>query len=95
MAESSSGNPVTHKVWTFVVRGGESFLIQLPRTPRLDHGGGMTMWKMVGTKAVADAVKLLILEAGGTIEVHTEGESAEQTATRQARVGIGDADADL
>tara|TARA_Y100000310_G_scaffold261537_1_gene270926 strand:- start:401 stop:673 length:273 start_codon:yes stop_codon:yes gene_type:complete len=89
MAEGSDGTPVIHKVWTFVIRGGDEFSLTMPRTPRLDHSGeGQTMWKMVGTARIAESVKQLLEETGATVELHTEGQNAEQEALRKQRLGL-------
>ncbi len=89
MAESSSGTPVIHKVWTFVIRGGGEIMLAMPRTPTLDHDGRMTMWKMVGTARIAESVKAILEEAGASVELHTEGQSPEQEALRLERLGQG------
>lgn len=88
MASSSERVPVIHKVWTFVIRGGEGFDLRLPRTPTCVHDGGMTMWKLVGTQSIADAAKALMEETGATVELHTETQTEEQAALRRERLGL-------
>lgn len=83
---------VQHKVWTFVIRGGSDFSLRLPHNPPLDHDGSMSMWKMVGTKRIADAAREIIEETGASVEVHTEYQNEEQTAIRKSRLGIENAD---
>ena len=90
MAESSKRSPIVHKVWTFVVRGGQDFELTLPRNPPLHHDGGMTMWKLVGTQRIANAAREILEETGATVEMHTEVQSEEQRALRMKRLGRGD-----
>lgn len=89
MAGSSKRDPVIHKVWTFLIRGGEPFEIRLPRTPKCEHDGGLTVWKLVGTKGIANATKSLMRETGATVKMYTEAQSDEQAALRQERLGRG------
>ena len=92
MASSSIGNPVEaapHKVWTFLIRGGQEFEMVMPRTPKLDHPGkGMTMWKMVGSRRIAESLKDVLSEMGCEVELHTEGHTAEQEDLRAQRLGL-------
>lgn len=77
-----------HKVWTFVIRGGEGFDLRLPRTPKCEHAGLFTMWKLVGNQAVAEAARALMEETGATVELHTEYQTEELTALRRERLGM-------
>ena len=93
MADSSSGNPdpgyvAPHKVWTFIIKGGEEFTLTLPNTPALVHSGGMTVWQMAATKAVADAAEVLILDTGAAVEKHADSQSDEQTKERRSLMGL-------
>lgn len=91
VAESSSTGaltPVVHKVWTFLVKGGEPFELTMPRTPALEHDGKLTLWKMVGSERAADAIRALLEETGATVEVHTEHQTPEQTAERRKLLGL-------
>ena len=83
---------IQHKVWTFIIRGGADFSLRLPNNPPLDHDGRMSMWKMVGTKRIADAACGIIKETGASVELHTEHQNEEQAAIRKSRLGIEDAD---
>ncbi len=77
------------KVWTFIIRGGECFRLNFNERigPVLDHDGGMTMWKMVGTEKEADAVKdLVVTVAMCRVERHTETATAEMLAIRNERL---------
>jgi len=88
MAEPSIQDPglTGRKVWTFVLRGGEKFILNMPRTPLLEHKGGMTLWKMIGTEQVALAAETLIRESGAEVELHTEWQTKEQAEIRQQRL---------
>lgn len=79
-------HPGDVKVWTFIVRGGESFQLKFTTKigPRLDHGGGLTVWKMTGTEEEAQSVEALIVgpTIGARVERHTEEEDAEMKKAR-------------
>ena len=79
------------KVWTFLIRSPEAFDLSLPRTPRLLHTGGTTVWKMVGTEKAANATQAFLLECLDqvTVEMFTEGQDKTQAAIRRGRL-MGD-----
>lgn len=66
-----------HAVWTFMVTGGGPFALTVPQNPTLEHRGGMTIWKLVGTEILADQVEADILAFGGTVKRHTEVQTPE------------------
>jgi len=79
--------PVTHfvivkKVHTFEIRGGEPFSLQLKNNPSLDHDGGLTIWKLVGTRRLAQTAKEMLEALGASVKQYTEGESEEQKSER-------------
>ena len=91
VAQGGTGSPLTeHKLWTFLIRGGEPLELLMSRTPRLEHNGGTTIWKMVGTVRIAESIKLLVEEAGASVDLHTEVQTEEQTAERRRLLGIED-----
>jgi hypothetical protein len=78
------------RVWTFTIFGGQSFRLTLTGNPPLDHDGvTRTMWKLVGTRAAADAAKILIEEQGCRVELHTEETTEEMRAARIAEQFFG------
>ena len=85
MVENGSGSPV--RVWTFLLIGGESFRLALPGNPLLDHTGGTTLWKLVGTRELAESAGQLMTLTGVTVRVFTEEQTPEQARIRQQQVG--------
>lgn len=77
---------VCKKVWTFVIHGGEPFDLRLPNNPNLHHEGGVTIWKLVGTRRLAYTAQEMMEELGATVQRYTEGESEEQKAEREGRL---------
>ena len=81
----TSACPGDVKVWTFIIRGGEPFQMKLAKLgPKLEHGGGMTVWKMMGTEEEAQSVEALIVgpTIGARVNRHTEKEDAEMVKAR-------------
>lgn len=82
----AGGRPGDVKVWTFILRGGEPFQLKFNTKigPRLDHGGGHTVWKMTGTEEEARSVEALVAgpTIGARVERHTEEEDAEMVKAR-------------
>lgn len=70
------------KVWTFLLQGGDVFSMTLPGNPGLHHDGHKTVWKLMGTEALMEAAKNLIIATGCQVQVFTEEESPEQTEER-------------
>ena len=71
--------------WTFIIRGGTSFQMSHEKMgPSLDHQGGRTVWKMVGTKGDAQTVKALLMGnlVGAHVEYHNEFEDEEMLEMR-------------
>jgi hypothetical protein len=61
----------------------------MPLTPRLDHDGGRTLWKMVGTPENVQAVKLVIEEkTRASVQLLTESQTPEQDNLRRAMLGL-------
>ena len=96
MAEASDGGTAanTVRVWTFEVRGGESLELGFTKesgvlSPPLDHLGDHTVWKMVGTKAMAVEVEEEIQRRGCRVKRYTEEQNPEQEALRLLRLGRG------
>ena len=83
------------RVWTLVITGGNSFIIEIPLTPTLHHDGGRTVWKMHGSEGAAVAVEELIKErAGVRVERLTEIQSESQTHERMELLGLNEDDPD-
>lgn len=80
------------RVWTFLIRGGDLLPIRLSMrgTPTLDHEGGTTLWKMVGSEVQASAVQEFLASMGCHVERYTEEQSPEQEAERLRLVGRGE-----
>ena len=59
----------------------------LPNHPQLDHHGSLTVWKMVGTKKLADDARRVIEDAVGEshVDLFWEEEGEEQKAIRVQR----------
>lgn len=74
------------KVWTFEIRGGEAFLLEPAVgtfTPPLSHDGKRTLWKMTGTKEMAQQVQEAILAVPGCrVAYYTEEQTPEQEQER-------------
>jgi hypothetical protein len=70
-------------VWTFIIRKGQSFHLGRVMTPRLDHDGRHTLWKMVGTEMeaaeISDAIRTI---SGAEVSYHTEKQSEEMLELR-------------
>lgn len=77
------------QIWTFLIIGGQDFTLTLKNNPTLDHIGGRTVWKFVGTEASAQALEAALASFGCTVTRTTETESPEQTAERLALLGLG------
>jgi len=79
------------RVWTLVITGGNSFIIEMTMTPTLHHDGGRTVWKMHGTESAVAAVEELIKErAGVRVERLTEVQSESQKHERMELLGLED-----
>ena len=80
-----SGTVGPHRVWTFLITSGPDFRLDMPRTPALEFTGSRTIWKMVGSEALANAVGQFMTEMGVKWERFSEGQTEEQ---RQERMGL-------
>jgi len=78
-------------IWTFVIRGGEPFELKVTGKlgPVLNHGGAMTVWKMVGTEEEAASIESMVIGPliGARVERHTEIETEDMIAIRNERLG--------
>ena len=83
---------VIQKVWTFLVLGGEPFSLFAELTPSLDHNGGRTLWKLVGTEADAAQAMSAIQDQGAQVVLTTEEQSPEQERERMRLLGRGEED---
>lgn len=72
------------QVWTFVILGGQDVSLTLKNNPTLDHVGGRTVWKFVGTESSAAALEAALASFGCTVTRTTETETSDQVAERQA-----------
>ncbi len=79
------------KVFTFEIRGGQGVALtfQTVTGPPLEHDGGHTLWKMVGTLEMAAEVEQLLTGpmVGATVEIFTEEQTEEQAGIRQGLLG--------
>jgi hypothetical protein len=86
---SSQNSPAAdvsaYKIWTFVLKGGNQFSLSVDKNPKLVHDGGVTLWKLAGTVALADLILRVVTEVNstGTVERYTEEENEEQVAERK------------
>lgn len=62
------------KVWTFIIRGQGELRLQIPFQPLLNHQGGQTLWKFVGTEKAAHAIEDFFGNVGYQIEKFTEND---------------------
>jgi len=78
-------------VWTFAIRRGKPFDLKLNEKlgPPLSHDGLVTVWKMVGTKEEADAVRDMVTGPliGAKVNIYTEVETPEMLVIRHERLG--------
>jgi len=74
-------------VWTFVVRGGSLFALQMPNHPILDHDGDQTIWKGYVTSDESDSIVQAVEEAGASVIRYIEQESTDQHYERQVMMG--------
>ena len=85
MDESGSSDDLV-KTWTFIIRGGRPLVLGFDKKvgPRLEHQGGMTVWKMVGTSSEAQEIESLLSGAlvGARVQTTTETEDEEMVARR-------------
>jgi len=58
----------------------------------LDHSGGRTIWKMVGTVEGMQEIKGSLESKGITVKVFSEGQTPEQDLTRQRQLAMGKPD---
>lgn len=73
------------RLWTFHIQGGKPFQMEVPRHPRLDHDGRVTLWKLVATASVAqEVVETIKNTSGAEVRLYTEEQSSEQLAERLA-----------
>ena len=70
------------KVWTFVVVGGEPFVLEVKGNPSLVHDGGKSLWKLVADPAAATHAAMILRDRGCIVDVHVDGQSAEQFLER-------------
>jgi len=83
-----------HRLWTFLVRGGEAFTVQPPGNPANHHDGSMSLFHLTLTEDQKQQVEDAATERGATVEVReVEGETEEQQAERRALLGQGREDA--
>jgi len=83
-------------VWTFVILGGDDQLtITLPNNPPLNHRGGKTVWKLMGTERLAAAAEELIQSAGATVTRYAEVQTEEQAEERKEVLGIMTSDSSV
>jgi hypothetical protein len=75
------------QVWTFLILGGQSVMLTLGHNPTLDHNGGRTVWKFVGTEPSAQALESALKSFECIVFRTTETESQEQAAERLALLG--------
>jgi hypothetical protein len=77
------------QVWTFLIIGGQEFTLALKNNPTLDHIGGRTVWKFVGTESSAQALEVALKSFDCMVTRTTETESPEQVDERLALLGQG------
>lgn len=75
------------QVWTFLIIGGQDFTLTLKNNPILDHIGGRTVWKFVGSEESAQALESALKSFDCTVFRTTETESPEQVVERLALLG--------
>jgi hypothetical protein len=57
--------------------------MSLPGNPALDFRGSLTVWKLVGSKELADSAEAIMRNLGVQVDVFTEEETEEQIAERE------------
>jgi len=82
--ENLSGMTGAHRVWTFRILSGPPFRLALPNHFPLDYEGGLAVWKLVGSKELADAALGIMTGIGAKADVFFEEETPEQTDERVA-----------
>jgi len=75
-------------VWTFVVRDGKAFNLQVPGNPILSYRGGLDILKAVLTDAEAEHVTGVCEDNGCTVQAATEDITDEQEQERKALLGV-------
>jgi len=75
-----------HRVWTFRISAGPPFQLTLPNHFPLDYQGGVVIWKLVGSKGLADSALGIMEGIGATVDVFFEEETSEQTEERIATI---------
>jgi hypothetical protein len=75
-----------------MILSGPEFKLTMPNTPHLEFDGTRTIWKMIGSNALADAVGQFMTEMGVKWERYTEGQTEEQ---RKERLGLIDPVGDM
>jgi hypothetical protein len=77
------------RMYTFKIQGGGAFTMSLPNTPKLEHSGGISIWRMVGTQEAVDSVKAFMELSKAKIEVYALEQTEEQAQIREDRLKGG------
>jgi hypothetical protein len=80
-----------HRLWTFRIRGGESFSFQLEGNPQIDHGGSVSVFHLMLTaEQVPETVAFIESHAATVLDYRQmEGQTDEQREERRKYIGIG------
>lgn len=83
-------SPDDRRVWTFCIRGGSPFKLEVPGNPILEYDGGLEVLKAVTTESGATQIEAVLVQHGCEV-VHkgTEGQTPEQKKERSELLGTG------
>lgn len=74
---------VPKRIWTFRIQGGQALSMSIPGSPVLQHEGGMTVWKLLGTEEWARKVeRVLTTLYGCSVTLTTEEQTPELLSSR-------------
>ena len=73
--------------WSFRFQGGDSFLLQVPWNPIVEHDGQLTIAHLFVDEQVADTIAKFAEQHDCRVLRHTDGQTEEQAAERRALLG--------
>ncbi len=77
------------RLWTFIVRNGEPFKLQVPGNPPIEYeGGSLEILKAVATEDTAEGIRQVAAMNGCHVVMKTEYQTDEQYKERQELLGV-------
>lgn len=73
------------RIWTVNISGGNSFKIEVPNHPTLEHDGINSVWQTNLDPPQIAAIKDIAQQNGATVQVYSDGGDSKQEAIAQAQ----------